>query len=680
MRGSCGVLAAGWTLALVAAIGARAYNALAGPLMWGYDAWGHVAYVLFLDAYGGVPWADQGWSYYQPPLHYVLAWPLARLGSAEVLVRGLSLLGGAASLAVAGLAARLAHVLHPERPGLALVAFCAVAFLPVHLAVGNMPGNEMTLACLVTLAMWAWIANERRPLPRLRGDALTGALLGLALLAKHTGFVAVAALTTALVLGAALAPDRRAARRRVALRGRVLLAALLLVAGFHYVRNVESTGKLIPTNRDNPMVAGVEAGQPPGVRRVRDYLTLSPRMLASPNPLAPHMLRSIWSSLYTNVWADTHRESDSERALSAESAVPRGFVAMMWLGLLPTGLALAGAGLALRDVWADRRRSVYLPLLALCAWMGLGFAVFTWIVPRWSAVKASYCLSLSLPFALFLVRGLEPLRRRGSRALQGGVAAWLLVTAVASTAVGAMGLVLPRRHDAPASGAVRFYFGEYEAARRVYARLATGAPYPVPWLDNLGAVELAQGRPERARRLYARAVDVERKHGPGDPYRSGQLAVAQAVAGDLEAALALLDAILARRDLPELRANRGAVRAAAGDLSGARTDLREALEREPALVPARLNLARVAERLGAAAEAGRAFERAARDACATPRRFPYAVGTGEVLEWGIGRRWLLLLEGDRTLPALPAFYREACQDLRAELPTRSRTGSDGGAS
>ena len=115
MRGRA-LLATGWVVALAAALGVRLWNALAGPLMWGYDAWAHVAYVLFLDVYRALPWADQGWSYYQPPLHYALGWTLAQPGSGEVLMRGLSLAGSTASLGIAGLSAWVTHAVAPGRP------------------------------------------------------------------------------------------------------------------------------------------------------------------------------------------------------------------------------------------------------------------------------------------------------------------------------------------------------------------------------------------------------------------------------------------------------------------------------------------------------------------------------------------------------------------------------------
>src|SRR5262249_56342072 len=163
-----------------------------------------------------------------------------------------------------------------------------------------------------------------------------------------------------------------------------------------------------------------------------------------------------------------------------------------------------------------------------------------------------------------------------SRALGALACASLVGVAAAAAAVATVGLVLPRRADAPAAGALHFYFGEYDAARAVYGRLIAGARYPVPWLDDLAAVEIADGNAALGRRLLARAVALEREAGRDDPWRRGRLAVAPALAGDLAGARALLDEVLAGDDLAELRADRGAIGAAAGDLAPADADLRRA--------------------------------------------------------------------------------------------------------
>jgi tetratricopeptide (TPR) repeat protein len=643
--------------------------------MWGYDAWGHVAYVLFLDLYRAVPWADQGWSYFHPPFHYALGWLLAQAGSGEVLMRGLSLLSSAASLATAALAAWLARVVAPERPALALVAFAAVACLPVHYFVSPMPGNELTETLLTAATLAAFVAVERRKPARLRGALAVGVLASMALLTKFSGLLVLLVVLACLLLRPLLRAGWHDEPRRVAARGLLvaLVALALALAAPYYARNIRAFGTPFQLSRDFPLVQQVERGQPPGARSWRHYVRFPLEAFSDPNPLAPHLFRSVWASVYLNVWADTYRESDVERALEAERGPRRSTQIMATLGLLPTAVAFAGAGLALGDVRRGRRRAVYLPLLLQTALSLATFAVFAWRVPLWSALKSSYLLGLSLPYAVFMARSFE--------ALASGRAAWqwaapgaaLAVVSLAACLVGTEGALLPRRADAPATGAVRFYFGEYEQARRVYGRMLEGALYKVPWLDNLAAVELAEGQPRRARKLYARAESLARAAGRADPQRRGRLAVAVALDGDPRDSRRLLDEALEEAPLAELLANRGAVRAALGEPAEAERDLRAALVANPEMVPAWRNLARVLERSGSAAEAESARRRAAEQACRGPRGYPYGVGTGEILEWGVGRRWLLLLEAEgrgafSLRAALPSFYREACTSLAGKSP------------
>ncbi len=653
-------VAAAWVVALGLALAVRVWNALTGSLMWGYDAWGHVAYVFFLDLYHAVPWADQGWSYFHPPLHYGFGWALAQLGSAEALVRGLSLVGSAASLGTAALAAWVVRVTAPERPGLALLGFCAVAFLPVHIFVSPMPGNEMTSCFLSAAALAAFVANERRPDPGLWGDAITGACVGLSLLTKFTGLVVLGAVAGALGLRFLLADDRRHEFRRVKVRGLVLAGMALLVASPYYARNLRTYGGPFQKSSDFSLVAEVERDQPPGIRTWRDYVNLSPKLFVDPNPLAPHLIHSVWGTLYLSTWAEIFRESDRERALEAERIVRPSTTLIAILGLLPTALAFWGSGLAMRDHVRGRRRAVYGTMLATWVLGLVAMILYAFVVPRWPAVKAAYLFVLSLPFAVFLSRGVEALDSRG-RAVRVAVLVALAAIASVSAAINTSGLVVPRRLASPAMGAVWYYFGEYEPARRLYVRLVGSSRYPVAWLDNLAAVELGDGHPERARRFYARAVELGRDAGRHDAYRQGQLAASLALDGDLEAAMEELDALLAVEMLPEPLANRGAIRAIKGDLAAAEVDLRAALALDPEQVPAWINLAHVMERSGQADSARHVWQRAGEQACRPPRGYPHGVGTGEVLDWGVGRRLQLAIDGDSLEAVLPADSREACR-------------------
>jgi len=652
--------ACGWAVAITAAVAVRSWNALAGPLMWGYDAWGHVAYVLYLDLYRSVPWADQGWSYFHPPLHYLVGAILAQWRSSEVLVRGLALYGGAASLATAALAAWIAHRAAPAARLPALLAFTAVAMLPLHIFMSPMPGNEMTLTLVTAAAIAVFIANEMRERPSLGLDAVCGVLLGAALLTKFSGLIPVVVVAATLGLRT-LFGDRRSQWGRSILRAAAIVGVALALAAPYYARNVETFGTPFQLSRDFPLIIQVERDQPPGKRAIADYFRFPLRVFSEPNPLAPHLLHSVWGTVYLNLWADIFRESDDERSLEAERSERPTTTAMAIAGLIPTGLAGWGAFLALADLRAGRRREIYLPLLLLAGATLAAFAIFAWRVPIWSALKASYLLSLSLPYGVFLARATERFGAFRSVWLRHAPAVAVAGVAAAAGVVGADGLVLPKRADAPATGAVRFYFEEYPEASRVYGRLVAGAGYKVPWLENLAAVKLAEGRPDRARKLYARAVEK----GLPDPYRRGRLAVAMAASGDLTDALAELDRALAAHDLPEVRANRGAVHAARGDTAAAESDLLRALAENPEIVPAWRNLALLQQRAGRVDASRETWRRAQAAACAAPRGYPYGLGTGEVLQWGIGRRSLLLLTPDGVRVAEPAFYRTMCADFAA---------------
>jgi tetratricopeptide (TPR) repeat protein len=671
LRGSRAALGIGWAVTVTAAVGVRVWNALTDALMWGYDAWGHVAYVLFLDLYRSVPWADQGWSYFHPPLHYALGWLLAQFGSGEVLMRGLSLLGGAASLLIAALAAQVTRMAAPDRPGLPLLTFATIAFLPVHLIVGSMPGNEMTLGALAAGAIVVFIANERRATSSWLFDGFCGVLVGAALLTKFSGLLPLLVVAASLVLRPLITADARHLLLRNLGRAALISAVACILALPYYARNVRAFGTPFELSRGYPLIAQVEGDQPPGVREVADYLRLSPKMFRDPNPLAPHLLNSIWSTAYLNVWADIFRESDVERALQNERGSPSAMIWLPLLGLVPTALAGLGMLLALRDVCRGRRRSVYVPILMLTGATVASFVLFTWRVPIWSAVKASYLLGLSLPYGVFVARAVESLSRRGPAWGRPLPAMAVALVAVAAGVVGLVGVALPRRADAPATGAVRFHFGEYAEASRIYGRLIAGAGYKAAWFENLAAVKLLDGQTNRARTLYARALET----GLPDPYRRGRYAVAVALDGDAAESLREFDAALAEERLPEALANRGAVRAQLGDLEGAELDLRAALERSTEIVPGWRNLARVLQAEGRVVESREAWERAAGAACSGPRGYPYGVGTGEVLQWGIGRRWLLLWSEDGLQAAEPSFYREMCASIRGEFAAAVMRGT-----
>jgi tetratricopeptide (TPR) repeat protein len=654
-------LRAGWIVAIVALASVRIWNALRGPLLRGYDDLGHAGYFLYLHFYAALPWADQGWSYFHPPLHYFFGWALTGFGSPEVLLRGVALLGGAASLGIAALAARVVERTRPGLRGLPLLAFTSVGLLPVYLYTGTMAGNELSATFLGTLALALFVTNECRDDPTPRLDALVGLALGLALLTKFSGALFAAAVGLGLLARGLRAGGEFAVWRRLALRGAIVAGIALLVCAPYYARNVREFGTPFRLSRDTPHVAELESRQLPGSRTWRDFVRISPKLFVNPRLEAPHLVRSVWGSAYAQTWADARNEWDILHPGHPRVRLTRSLG--VCLGLLPSLLALVGAGLALGDVRRRRRVEVYTPLLAIAALTLVSFALFAWQVPQFSATKASYLLGLTLPYAAFLCRALEGLACAAPRAVFRIALALVVLPAAASAAIHTHALVLPAMRSHEALGALRTALGDVQGARVEFyqqSRRPVMTGREVEWSDNFAALWLLEGDAARAADTYAR-----HRPRPGeDPFRWNAIGVANALAGRTGRALRNFDRAIAAGAGEVALVNRGAVRATLGQLEDAERDLREALALDSRLAPAWHALAEVLSGDGRASEAGSARERAAAAAARGPRGYPYGIpdGLGQWPSFELGYRFLLWLEG-RSLRLAHAPFR--AQDASA---------------
>lgn len=641
----------GWLVLVGIAIATRLASSLWHPILRGYDSVGHVSYVFFLDLYRAVPFADQGWSYFHPPLHYALGWLLAQSGNAGSFVRGLSLWGGFASLASAGLAAWIVHRGLPQPRGLAWLAFACVAFMPVHLYTSPMPGNELTATLLISAAI-AHHVTQRSGAPLMR-DLGTGLLVGLALLAKYNGAIALLAIAGQLGLRAVRPGLTRAGRRRLLLRGAVISSTAFLVCGGYYARNAAEFGTPFPLAGMRPVVDAFERGQPPGQRSVSDLVRISPQLFVDPDPRAPHMLHSIWGTTWAGMWVHLDPQ---EAELS-----PTTIRALLALGVLPTLLAGWGFLLALRRVVRDPDAQIEATLVALSVVVLAAFALFAYRIPTFAALKAMYLLSLSPAWAYFIARAVLALgeRRRLQRLAIAGALLPLAFSAYAYTG----GPALARAAENVGMARVYSHFGTWGPARAIYRReLARALAPPAPgtttprlnafWLrEMLAAVELESGRFDEAVALYresvtrrAEAAPAPGSMGANSPFVLNRLAVAEALSGNPLAARALIDSVIEETRLPEFLTSRAALRAQAGDTSGAERDVHEALELEPELAPALETRARLRGDPSALASALRA-------ASSAPRGYPYGVGDGR----GLNTQLPMLVWRDPEL----ALYRPA---------------------
>lgn len=420
-------------LVVVAAAVARVHNAFAFPALHDFDGVGHALNVFSL--YQGQLPDPAAWSGFHPPLFHAAGAALWSVLPQSVPVHtGLRLLSAAAGFAA--LAVTWRALRRFVGPADAAITAALVAGAPVFAIATSMLGNETSCALFTSLAL-ARLASAPAPDDACFGrhSIATIAVASLAALAKSTGLVAVA--WAALIV----AWRGRRARARTA---RVLLVAALPVAillGPHYGRLAVRSGSLLaPVSgyaHSAPMRAAM-AGQPPGVRRVADYLRVPSSTLLAPSHDSPGMLRSVPGLLYASTWADGHG-----RLLPSEVPAVASATALLAIGgLVPTALALAGVLRA----WRERSRLAGAgSLFGFAGLLGAGFLVQTWVLPFYSAVKASYLLPALLPFSLLLALGLAAARGRVR------VCARAALLAYAACAVGATWWGWWREASTPAS-------------------------------------------------------------------------------------------------------------------------------------------------------------------------------------------------------------------------------------
>jgi hypothetical protein len=384
-------LVAAGALAVVAVI-ERIHNAFAFPPLHDYDGPGHALNVFALYE-GRVP-DPQSWSGFHPPLAYALGAALWHVLPSGVPVHSaLRLLSAAAGLGAVAIAWRALRRFVAAADAAVVAAF--VLCTPVVAIATSMFGNETICALFATAALARLLVIPSETSAARRHAAATMLLAALAALAKSTGLGVVG------VVG--LAYPWRLRRAGAA----ALASTVLVLGGIAFVALAPHYGKLIwqggsPLAVVSGGIAGAAAGemaqQPPGVRHVGDYFLFPSAAIFAPFKDAPSMTQSVPGLLYATVWADGQGEflPVSERSVVAAASLGA------LLGLVPT--VVAGIGLA-----RILRRSALL-FAALLAQ--------TWVVPRFSAVKASYLLSALLPATLALGVGVATSRSRTRAALR----------------------------------------------------------------------------------------------------------------------------------------------------------------------------------------------------------------------------------------------------------------------
>jgi hypothetical protein len=387
----------GWLIAgvTVAALGAllRVVNAVRYPIGWGFDGLENWNYIRYLTRSWALPAPDAGWSTGHPPLFYYLAAALCRaLGTPErdTAVIAVRLASTAAGLLTVGLAVMLVRRVDPENPARAFLAGCLLLFLPVHIYMCAMLSEEIlvsTLASLVLVGVGLDLASRPRR-PTLRA-ATWGAAGGLALATKLSGLLVIAAAAGAYAFDGLRRREWQSGARRACIVGIVAI----VVGGGWYARNQLAYGYLYPYALPQHQAI---LEYPPGERKLNDYIRIPFATWTDPRALSPSLLRSVPGTTYASIWYDVHRQY----LPSQGNAANRIGTFILVLALLPTSAFAVGLWRGLKRLF-DSGNPLDALLLLTVGLSLAGYVLFTWRNPFFPAVKGSFLLGLSVPFAFY---------------------------------------------------------------------------------------------------------------------------------------------------------------------------------------------------------------------------------------------------------------------------------------
>ena len=461
----------------------------------GFDVVGHRNYIAYLQEHHALPWPNEGWEMFQPPLYYAMsALGLGAVGSSvksqagEMLVRGMGLLIAVGQCALIFLALRR---LLPNRAGARLVGFALAAFVPMNLYMVGAVGNEPLEALLVSLVIWWFVRLMDSEVVTWRQAAVLGLAIGLGMLAKVTMLLVF----PILLLGwaARFGGSRERLGPQLGKIG-VTLGMALLVCGWYYARIWAHYGKPLVGNWDP--ASGFNWWQIPGYHTAGDYLRFG-RSLVHPFFSA---LSGFPDGIYSTLFGDGEYLGQAEYDLRPPwnyHFLAAGYL----LALAPAVMVLAGAVLALVR-WVRKPEARQFALLGICGAVGFGILHMSLKVASFTQIKAFYGLGLLIPFGYFAALGWEWLTRK--RALVGVVLGiwtglWCANSAISFFVVGNAAAHF-------STGALELRDGKIEPAAAEFAKshqLEPANSTTSAWLAN---ALLLSGHPNEAREIISKTV------------------------------------------------------------------------------------------------------------------------------------------------------------------------------
>ncbi len=381
------------------------------PVMLGFDAHAHLAYIDYLLTHFVPPTAAYGFSTYHPPVYHALTGAVVGVAGVTpdspmgpAVYRIVSMLGGLSTVWLTYVVARCVWPGESLRPSLAVAT---AGLLPMNVYMAAYVSNEALHATWVSLALMIATAFIVAPNPVRARAVMLGGVLGLGLLTKFTS-LAIAPLI-AVLAGARLWLIDGAGVVRAAGASVAILAIAFAVAGWFYVRNWLLFGDPLVWNLDVPGAA--TWWMVPGFHTSDAYLHFGASL---EHPFFSGF-ESFWDGVYSTLWGDG-LVAGMIRIATRHRFWRYDFMTLVYpLALPATVLFAVGFVRLLSESLRDpsiARRLVLTMMTVVPFVLSFSLMLISLRLPFYAQAKAPYVLATTLPFALCAAEGLGWLPRR----------------------------------------------------------------------------------------------------------------------------------------------------------------------------------------------------------------------------------------------------------------------------
>ncbi len=390
-------------LILMPGICLRLWQILHFNIIYGYDGSLHLQYITSLYKTGNIPSPYSFLEAYQPPLYYWVCSLLMRLCTDAPLIRdyifkNFSILLGFSLFFIGyGVYMTISDLFKDRKKPLWYGLICMM-YLPVHLYISPMIGNEMLSAVLISVSLWIFMRCIKKRCFSTKYTLLLGTSLGLSLLTKYTGLLMLATTIMSFIVLLLYKPIPRFVIIRFAL---LASAVAIAISGWWYVRNAMLYGDPFIKSNDLEDFSYIYKNQQPGHRSLSDFFTFDfeifnePAVVLKQTDIYNPVYNNVLTGTFATIWIDNHllylKLKDKISFTLAKY--------LLVVGLVVVCFSLFGLCLLL---WRSIRSKNFemLPMFILVALSICGYVIYNYRYPYFCHVKAFFLMHLSIPVIL----------------------------------------------------------------------------------------------------------------------------------------------------------------------------------------------------------------------------------------------------------------------------------------